>query len=444
MKVNNAHGKRKNVRFLVLLLAMVIAAILPVTASAASTVRLNRKKVTLTVGKTARLKVTGTRRTVKWSSSDKKVATVSKKGKLTGKKKGSAVITARVGNKKLKCRVVVRNARKKVTKVTLNRSSITLKLKKNKTARLKATVKGARAAVKWSSSNRRVASVNSSGKVTAKGAGKATITAKAGGKSAKCTVTVKKASAASSGKTTMYLLQAYSYYAWSGDHMENATYTYNADGLLAECKSKRHNSGPGSTSKNTYTYDREGNITRVHYECKDNAGYTNVSDYSLTYSNGHKSRCVENLYMKNSSGLVYNQYSITWDYFYSQNRLVKQRCEYHNYNPNFIETRNFTYSSSGKRPAAVDSAAYKYDNKGNIQSIQGRISDCGNKYASGKLISRKYKENENTSMSYRYIKVKVPAKMKNKVREQQWALLNDNLNAALEPGRKGYVLNKLF
>ena len=92
MKVNNAHGKRKNVRFLVLLLAMVIAAILPVTASAASTVRLNRKKVTLTVGKTARLKVTGTRRTVKWSSSDKKVATVSKKGKLTGKKKGSAVL----------------------------------------------------------------------------------------------------------------------------------------------------------------------------------------------------------------------------------------------------------------------------------------------------------------------------------------------------------------
>lgn len=77
-------------------------------------------------------------------------------------------------------------------KVKLNKTAITLYTKGTKTTKLKATVTGSKKKVKWSISNKKVATVNSSGKVTAKKAGTATITAKVAGKSAKCKVTVKK------------------------------------------------------------------------------------------------------------------------------------------------------------------------------------------------------------------------------------------------------------
>lgn len=77
------------------------------------------------------------------------------------------------------------------------KASIKLKPKKititaGDTRTLTPTVKGKSQKVTWKSSNTKVAAVNSSGKITAKKAGKATITAKANGKTAKCTVTVKK------------------------------------------------------------------------------------------------------------------------------------------------------------------------------------------------------------------------------------------------------------
>ena len=50
-------------------------------------VKLNKKKLVLTVGKKAKLKVKGTKKKVKWSSSKKKIATVTKKGVVKAKKK---------------------------------------------------------------------------------------------------------------------------------------------------------------------------------------------------------------------------------------------------------------------------------------------------------------------------------------------------------------------
>lgn len=81
-----------------------------------------------------------------------------------------------------------------VTSVSLNRSSATLE--KGDTLSLSATVSPSNASnksVTWSSSNTSVATVSSSGVVTAKSAGTATITVKTsdGNKTAKCTITVK-------------------------------------------------------------------------------------------------------------------------------------------------------------------------------------------------------------------------------------------------------------
>lgn len=57
---------------------------------------------------------------VKWSSSNRMVAVVSKKGKVTGKKAGKATITAKIGKKKYKCKVVVK---KKVTKQPVSQTT---------------------------------------------------------------------------------------------------------------------------------------------------------------------------------------------------------------------------------------------------------------------------------------------------------------------------------
>ncbi len=86
-------------------------------------VKLNKKKLVLTVGKKAKLKVKGTKKKVKWSSSKKKIATVTKKGVVKAKKKGTAKIVAKIGKKKYTCKVVVKA--KKKAKVTSKPKAVT-------------------------------------------------------------------------------------------------------------------------------------------------------------------------------------------------------------------------------------------------------------------------------------------------------------------------------
>lgn len=73
---------------------------------------LNMSKATLTKKKganhTAQLKMQWVKGKVKWSSSNKKVATVDAKGKVTAKKKGTAKISAKVGGKTYKCKITVK------------------------------------------------------------------------------------------------------------------------------------------------------------------------------------------------------------------------------------------------------------------------------------------------------------------------------------------------
>ena len=78
----------------------------------------------------------------------------------------------------------------KPASIKLNKSSASITA--GKAVQLKATVTGASKKVSWSTSNKKIATVTSSGKVTGKKAGSVTITAKANGKTAKCKITVKK------------------------------------------------------------------------------------------------------------------------------------------------------------------------------------------------------------------------------------------------------------
>lgn len=93
------------------LVVVLTVTLLPMTqASAKAKTKLNRKKITVYVGKTVKLKVKNkhTKKKVKWKSKNKKVATVSKKGKVKGKKPGKTTIIAKVGKKTLKCKVTVK------------------------------------------------------------------------------------------------------------------------------------------------------------------------------------------------------------------------------------------------------------------------------------------------------------------------------------------------
>ena len=165
---------------------------------AVTSVSLNKTSLSLTEGDTATLTATvkpdnATNKTVTWSSSNTAVATVDASGKVTAVKEGSATITAKAGDKTATCAVTVAAKVIAVTSVTLDKTS--LSLTEGDSATLTATVKPDNATnktVTWSSSNTAVATVDANGKVTAVKEGSATITAKAGDKSATCTVTVAK------------------------------------------------------------------------------------------------------------------------------------------------------------------------------------------------------------------------------------------------------------
>lgn len=87
------------------------------TVEAATKVKISKTKVTLKKGQKTTLKISGTTKKVTWSSSNKKVATVSTKGKITAKTAGTAVITATVSGKKYTCKVTVKKTSNTVVKV---------------------------------------------------------------------------------------------------------------------------------------------------------------------------------------------------------------------------------------------------------------------------------------------------------------------------------------
>lgn len=153
------------------------------SAQITSAVKLNTTKKTLVKGQTYTLKVTGTSSTVKWSTSNKKIASVSSKGKVTAIAKGTATITAKVSGKKYTCKVSVETPKINKTSITLTESN-TYGLK----------ISGTTQKVSWTSSSASVASVSQKGVVTARKKGTATITAKlTSGKKYSCKVTVKSA-----------------------------------------------------------------------------------------------------------------------------------------------------------------------------------------------------------------------------------------------------------
>ena len=138
---------------------------------------------------------------VSWKSSNKKVASVDKNGKVKGLKAGkTATITVQFASglkKSFKVKVQKKNVATKSLKVvdaaTGKKVSSKVSLKRKQTLKLATTVSPitSKEKVKYSSSNKKVVSVSSKGVIKAKKKGKATITVKSGKKTYKIKVTVK-------------------------------------------------------------------------------------------------------------------------------------------------------------------------------------------------------------------------------------------------------------
>ena len=115
-----------------LLVTAMMCSLLPVSASrvmVSSKMRLNKKKVTLTVGKKKHLRVKHLpkRAEVKWISKNKKIASVSKKGMVSARKKGKTVIVCKIRYQKknitLKCCITVRTKDNRTSDIQATKES---------------------------------------------------------------------------------------------------------------------------------------------------------------------------------------------------------------------------------------------------------------------------------------------------------------------------------
>jgi uncharacterized protein YjdB len=171
-----------------------------VTAGSAQTVTIAPGSIGLVAGKTQQLTASITdnagnavaAQSVAWSSSSSSIATVSSSGLVTAAHTGSATITASANGATGHATVVVSTGAVRTIVVTPSSVSLVAGVTKQLAATLTDaagnTLSGQ--AVSWSSSSSTVATVSTSGLVTANRSGSATITAAAGGASGRATLTV--------------------------------------------------------------------------------------------------------------------------------------------------------------------------------------------------------------------------------------------------------------
>ena len=170
----------------------------PVASSTSKprTLSINKTSLSVKTRATAALKATiGNKRSgdkLIFSSSNKKIATVSSKGVITGVKTGTCYVTVKVNGTSLskKCKVKV-SLGSRIIKLNASR----LTLMKVKKYPLKGVIynKRSKDKLKYKTSNKKIATVSSKGVVKKRKKGKATITAWIPGTSTKktCKVTVK-------------------------------------------------------------------------------------------------------------------------------------------------------------------------------------------------------------------------------------------------------------
>lgn len=260
-----------------------------------STLKLDKRSIRINVGQTYKLKKTVWSNNpknpgVRFTSKNKRIATVGKtSGKIKGKRVGSTIITAKTTDKKAtaKCRVTVI---RRVTSIKLNKSYAVCYV--GRTMKLKGTVKPKKASIKklkWTSSNKKVATVLSNGTVTGISEGDVYITAKAtdgSNRTARCYVKVMEPVPASS------IVVAQSELTMKRGDSAKLSYTTLPD---------NHSDKIKFASDNT-------RVARVSQSGKVTAVGTGTATVTITATSGVTSTVTVNVVALNKSSLRMRQY----------------------------------------------------------------------------------------------------------------------------------------
>lgn len=89
-------------------------------SAASKKVHLNKTTLSAKIGQIYQLKLVNNKKKVTWKSSNKKIVSVDKKGRIYGQKPGKAVVSAKVGKKTYKCSVKVSYKKNKISAVYLD------------------------------------------------------------------------------------------------------------------------------------------------------------------------------------------------------------------------------------------------------------------------------------------------------------------------------------
>ena len=331
-----------------------------------SSVKLNTKNHTMYSNQYVQLKATvlpnnAYNKSVTWKSSNSKIATVDKNGKVKALKVGNAIITATStdgSNVSAQCKIKVVQ---RVTKIKLNKSIINLS-KKGKTAKLKATVLPNNAynkSVTWKANNTKVVTVDKKGKIKAttnKGATYVNAIAKDGSKKkAKLLVVVgPKVKKITLNKTSVTLNRG----------AKNRTYQ-----LKKSIKNKNatYKAVAWKTSnKNVATVDNNGKVTVLK------KGTVTITAKAKDGSN-KSAKCkftVKQLVTK----LSYNNKKQVKEVY--KNKKMKFAVTVA---PSNANNKGLTYSSSNKKVATVNSKGVIKGIKAGTVTITAKAKDRSNK-----------------------------------------------------------------
>ena len=175
-------------------------------------IQLNKTEITVVTGQSEQLEVVkllpenATEKTVVWESDNTEIALVTprdatvdgvfyKGGRVTGKNPGTTTIRALAGVAKAECKVTVTSGGSvTIEGITIDPASVSLAVDEEKILTAVVTPSNAKAEVVWQIDNPKIAAVGSINEKQAKiqglAAGKTTVKAIAGGKTATCEVTV--------------------------------------------------------------------------------------------------------------------------------------------------------------------------------------------------------------------------------------------------------------
>ena len=272
----------------------------------AITLTLNKTKANLEKGKTLTLKATVlfSDKSVTWKSSNSKVATVTSSGKVSGIKAGTATITCT-------SKATGLNATCKVTVGYVKLDKTEAILEKGKTVTLTPTVYPSSLSdksVTWKSSDTKVATVTSAGKVKGVKYGTATITctSNATGLSTTCQVSVagvslsKTAMSVKKGQTVPLKATVYpssledQSVTWKSSNTKVATVT--SSGKVKGIKA------------GTATITCTSNATGLKATCKVTVGYVTLSESAITIKKGKTKTLTATVYPSSLSDR-----SVTWE-----------------------------------------------------------------------------------------------------------------------------------